>query len=263
VIYATHSPYFIEARRFHQIRRVTRARQPGGAATTRVLGSTVDHVASRLEGFVSTDTIHRQLDGVCMSGLGEGFFADAVLLVEGTTDRAVLNGVAARESTPLLLDGIFVGEAGGKMSLLLPFVIFAELGIPVAMVADNDSHLKETLDAAKANGDFELTRKRQDAVNNSISWNRKILRFFDRSEEDWPAGVITSRLTFVDGGLEQALAKEWPGWAETRQGLLEAGAGFDGKDHATYEEAALHAPGAVPELLTALIRGARARKAVA
>lgn len=195
-----------------------------------------------------------------MSGLGEGFFAEAVLLVEGTTDRAVLNGVAARESSPLLLEGIFVGEAGGKTNLLLPYVIFDELGIPTYVVADHDSHLKEDLEAARARGDLELVRKRQDAVEN---WNRRILRFFSKPEEDWPVGPITPRLTFVDGGLEQALAKMWPGWEETRQELVDAGLGFDGKDHATYEEAALRAPGEVPQLLAALVQSARALKAAA
>jgi energy-coupling factor transporter ATP-binding protein EcfA2 len=263
VTYATHSPYFIEAKNFHQVRRVTRVQEPGGFATTKVLGSTVERVASRLDGFVDTTRIHRQLDGVCMGGLGEGFFAETVLLVEGTTDRAVLNGVAARESSPLLLDGIFVGEAGGKTNLLLPYVIFDELGIPTGVFADNDSHHKELLEAAKAEGDLDLVRKRQNDVANSRAWNRKILRFFSKPEEDWPVGRITPRLTFVDGGLEHALAKMWPGWEETRQELVDAGLGFDGKDHATYEEAALRAPGEVPEPLTALLMSVWALKSAA
>ena len=262
VAYATHSPYFIEAKNFHQIRRVTRV-SVAGRDTTRVLGSSVERVVQRLDGFLDAPKIRRQLDGVCMGGLAEGFFAEVVLLVEGTTDRAVLTGVAARDSTPLLLDGVFVGEAGGKTSLLLPYVILEELGIPAYMVADNDSHLFDNLNAAIAAGDLDQMRKLKPTVTNSIDWNRRILRFFGAAEVDWPKSSITPNLTFVDGGLEQALESMWPGWADTRHELVSAGAGFSGKDQATYEEAALHAPGAVPEMLTALLESARALRLAA
>jgi SAM-dependent methyltransferase len=46
-------------------------------------------------------------------------------------------------------------------------------------------------------------------------------------------------------------------WDETRLELIEGGVGFSGKDRATYEEAAIHAPGEVPEQLTVLIEGVR------
>jgi putative ATP-dependent endonuclease of OLD family len=262
VTYATHSPYFIEARSFSQIRRVTRSKV-GDHDATRVLGSAEEAVTDRLDGFVEAERIRRQLDGVCLGGLSEGFFADVVLLVEGSTDRAVLAGAAARDASPLLLDGIFVGEAGGKTGLLLPYVIFEQLGIPVYVVADNDSHLEEMREAASQAGDLPRVKNLKDSVADSIRWNRIILRFFGLTEEDWPTGSLTSRLTFVDGGLEQALAEQWPAWAATRQELIESGEGFSGKDQATYEEAALQAPGEVPVLVTALIASARALKAAA
>lgn len=262
VAYATHSPYFIEARSFSQIRRVTRSRV-GDHDATHVLGSTEDAVSARLEGFVETERVHRQLDGVCLGGLSEGFFADVVLLVEGSTDRAVLAGAAARDASPLLLDGIFIGEAGGKTGLLLPYVIFEQLGIPVYVVSDNDSHLEERLQAASGSGDLSRVRNLKNSVAESIRWNRIILRFFGLDEEDWPTGPVAPNLTFVDGGLEEALAEQWPAWASTRQELIESGSGFSGKDQATYEEAALHAPGEVPELVKTLLSSARALKAAA
>jgi putative ATP-dependent endonuclease of OLD family len=124
-----------------------------------VRGSTVEDIVERLDGFLDPGSIQRQLDGVCLGALGEGFFADVVLLVEGSTDRAVLTGAAATDSVPLLLDGIFVGEAGGKTRLLLPYVIFDAIGIPVYLVADNDSHLRDELEDVKANGDEVRARE--------------------------------------------------------------------------------------------------------
>lgn len=259
VAYATHSPYFIEARSFHQIRRVTRETQSGNVRVA-VVGSTVERVIDRLAGFVEPEKVQRQLDSVCMGGLGEGFFADVVLLVEGSTERAILSGVAARESAPLLLEGIFVGEAGGKTGLLLPYVILQELGIPAYVVADNDSHLRDEVGSTT---DDIRARKLASSVSDSIAWNRRLLRFFGLAEEDWPVGPVAQNLTFVDGGLEQALDDMWPAWAESRQDLIDSGAGFSGKDRATYEEAALCAEGAVPTELRQLIANAKALRDVA
>jgi putative ATP-dependent endonuclease of OLD family len=258
IAYATHSPYFIEARSFHQIRRVTRKPQQDAQGTVQILASSVQRVTDRLAGVVDPPKIRRQLDSVCLGGLGEAFFADIVLLVEGSTDRAVLTGVAARDAVPLMLDGIFVGEAGGKQGLLLPYVIFDELGIPAYVVADNDSHLPELVAEAKAAGDLDLVRKRTESVADSIRWNKLILGFFDLEETDYPVGPVSPRLTFVDGGLEDGLTLMWPAWAELRQELIDDGVGFSGKDHATYQEAALRAPGEVPEPLRRLFASAKA-----
>lgn len=181
-----------------------------------VRGSTMDDVVERLDGFVDAASIQRQLDGVCLGALGEGFFADVVLLVEGSTDRALLTGAAAKDSVPLLLDGIFVGEAGGKTRLLLPYVIFDSIGVPVYLVADNDSHLRDELTQVKSAGDEMRARKLSDSVKDCITWNRRLQRFFDLPETDWPAGRVASNFTFVDGGLEQALEEVWPAWAEAR-----------------------------------------------
>jgi hypothetical protein len=82
-------------------------------------------------------------------------------------------------------------------------------------------------------------------------------------ESDWPVGRVATNFTFVDGGLEQALEATWPAWTEAKEALIEGGLGYSGKDHATYQEAALHARGEVPELVRALIAGARALKVAA
>ncbi len=261
VTYATHSPYFIEAKSFHQIRRVTR--QSGNKGRVIVRGSSVGDVVRRLDTFIDPESIQRQLDGVCLGALGEGFFADVVLLVEGSTDRAVLTGAATKESVPLLLDGIFIGEAGGKTRLLLPYVIFDEIGIPVYLVADNDSHLRDELADVESRGDEVRAKKLSGSVKDSIDWNRRLLRFFNLPELDWPVSRVATNFTFVDGGLEQALEEMWPAWAEAKEALIEDGLGYSGKDHATYQEAALHAQGEVPELVQSLITGARALKIAA
>lgn len=262
VTYATHSPYFIEAKSFHQIRRVSRSKAPDSKAVT-VRGSSVESVVARLDSFIDAESINRQLDGVCLGALGEAFFADVILLVEGSTDRAVLSGVAARDGLPFLLDGIFIGEAGGKTRLLLPYAIFDELGIPVYLLADNDSHLQDALTQATGAGDLARVKNLKASIEASCKCNRMLLRFFDLAETDWPAGAVTPKSTFLDGGLELALEQTWPAWADARRALIEDGVGFSGKDGATYEEAALQADGDVPDFIVSVIAAVRDLKAVA
>ena len=127
VAYATHSPYFLEPKSFHQVRRVSRS-GIGSSATVAVASSSLPSIVTRLEGYVTEDQVKKQLDNVCLGRLAEAFFAHGVLLVEGSTDAGVFSASAER-SRSLLLDGVWVVDCGGKQSVLLPFVILRELGI--------------------------------------------------------------------------------------------------------------------------------------
>lgn len=255
VAYATHSPYFVDAQNFHQIRRVTK-KASGGAPMVTVAQSDVNEIVSRLDGYVDADSVRRQLAGVCMGSFAEAFFAETALIVEGSTDRAILQGVAARESVDLLRKGIFVGEAGGKSSVLLPHAILTQLGIPAYVLVDNDSHLEEKLQFASDNGNTERAGKLTDAIADSVRWNRLVLQYFDEEQEDYPTGAYGGRLTFVDGGLEEAIRRDWPEWIEARDELVATGAGFGGKDRATYEQAARDAEGSAPQILLTVISDA-------
>jgi hypothetical protein len=70
--------------------------------------------------------------------LAEGFFADAVLLVEGSSDRAALIAAAQLSGIDLQALGIAVVQADGKTKLDRPAAIFQKLGIPTYLVWDCD-----------------------------------------------------------------------------------------------------------------------------
>ncbi len=260
IAYATHSPYFVEARSFHQIRRVTKQLK-GNDFRVCIEGSNIDNIVSRLDGFVTEQSARKQLDGVCLGAFAEAFFADSALIVEGTTDRAILSGVAARSSKNLLQTGVFIGEAGGKTGVLLPYVILDELGIPAFILADNDSHLVDRIAEAESSDsisgdDQKKIAKWKKSLQDEIAWNKKLLRFFDLDEEDFPAGPVTPNLTFTDGGLEEALARDWPEWGTKRTELVAEGLGYEGKNSATYELAARDATGEPPEVIVAVLSAA-------
>lgn len=237
VAYATHSPYFLEPKSFHQVRRVSRT-GVGSSAMVAVASSTLSSVVSSLNGFVTEDQVRKQLGNVCLGRLAEAFFAQGVLLVEGSTDAGVF-GTSAERSRSLLLDGVWIVECGGKQSVLLPFAILRELGIPACLVVDNDRHLEIQLAAAA--GDRDRERKLATNVADAKKLNRSFLRFWGLPEEDWPSGRLSDDLFFADGNLEMVLETTWPEWAETRDQLACAGATAE-KNASLYCDACRNAP---------------------
>lgn len=72
VAYATHSPYFLEARHFDQVRRLTRSAD--NPPVVAVHFATVDDVKAKLNGAIDADQVDRQLDGVVTSRLAVTLF---------------------------------------------------------------------------------------------------------------------------------------------------------------------------------------------
>jgi predicted ATP-dependent endonuclease of OLD family len=70
--------------------------------------------------------------------LGEGFFADLVVLVEGPSDRAAVAAAASIAGLDLEANGVAILAATGKTGLANPACIFQELQIPTFIVWDCD-----------------------------------------------------------------------------------------------------------------------------
>jgi hypothetical protein len=137
VTYATHSPFFLEAEGFTQIRRVTRSAGDGRPSVV-VTSASSGAIEDRLANITDPADVRRQLSGVFLQQLPEAMFASVVILVEGTCDQAVLEGCALR-TDPLNANGIVVVAVIGKARLPLAHAILSEFGIPCLMVFDGDS----------------------------------------------------------------------------------------------------------------------------
>jgi hypothetical protein len=70
--------------------------------------------------------------------IGEGFFADLVVLVEGPSDKAAIVAAASLAGVDLEENGVAVLAVTGKTGLANPACIFQELQIPVFLVWDCD-----------------------------------------------------------------------------------------------------------------------------
>jgi putative ATP-dependent endonuclease of OLD family len=248
VTYATHSPFFLEAEGFDEVRRFTREADASGRNKVVVRSTSRREVERRLAGTRQPEQVSRQLSGVFLGRLPEALFADAVILVEGPTDQAILEGVALRDD-PLNASGIVVVDVGGKDSIPLPHAILRELGVPSYVVFDGDA----------AAGDRAAARggSRERAEQSVIRDNRRILRYLEATIESHPPTQVTERYAVLRDTLEPFLEAEWPEWVTMRDKLIQQGLGLPGKHGPTYRLAAIRAAADPPDIVAEIIRNVR------
>jgi putative ATP-dependent endonuclease of OLD family len=227
VMYATHSPYFVDPKYFDQIRRVYR--EMGGAAThpsVRISHALLEDVVGRLGGYVKAESVKKRWDQVCLRDLAESFFAESVLLVEGSCDGAVLEGLSQKGNGPsLAVDGVAVVASGGKDKMFLPYAILEALEIPTFVLFDNDSGYAARVGSGKDPAE---------GLANQRAQTRKLLRFLGCAEEDSPVGAVTSMIYAYPDTLETVLEGEWPQWRAALDRVVADGRGIAEKNAATY-----------------------------
>ena len=218
VIYGTHSPLFVGLDRFDQIRVLRKIPQSnGGPRTTRLNKADMEAVANELwdaggsqREKYTAESLQPRLQSIMTPWMGEGFFADVVVLVEGEDDRAAILGFAKLKQCNFDSLGITVIPCFGKSNIDRPLVIFRQLGISVYVVWDGDCGGRD----AKAED------------------NKYILRLLCKPEEDWPHFVGDSAACFkikLENTLEDEIGSEdFAQWlAEAQQKL-----GIAKKEHA-------------------------------
>ena len=212
VIYATHSPLFIGLDRFDQIRVLQKITSVSGQPkTTHLKKADMEKVADELWNAgdrqrekYTAETLKPRLRSIMTPWMGEGFFADVVVLVEGEDDRAAILGFAKSMNHDLDGKGITVIPCFGKANIDRPLVIFRQLGIPVYVVWDGDCGVKNA--------------KPED--------NRYLLRLLGKPEQDWPNFGEESSACFkvnLEKTLEDEMDKEaftrWLSEAQQQLGI--------------------------------------------
>ena len=198
VIYATHSPLFVGLDRFDQIRVLRKVpREDGSPRITQLKKADMEAVASELwlasdrrgEKFTA-DTLKPRLQSMMTPWMGEGFFADVVVLVEGEDDRAAILGFARSKKCDFDGLGITVIPCSGKSSIDRPLLIFRQLGISVYVVWDGD-----------CGGNDARPEE-----------NKYLLRLLRKPEQDWPDFVEDSSACFgvkLEKTLEDEIGREF------------------------------------------------------
>ncbi|MFJ6995282.1 ATP-dependent nuclease [Streptomyces sp. NPDC003090] len=258
VMYATHSPVFIDPRNYHEIRRlsrdgteehpVTRVRQ----ITERELIGSLPH------DLVNEGAIRRKAGIQCAGTLAEAFFARAVVLVEGDTDGAVLTGCAERRRYSLGARGISVISAGGKDNIALCRAILDALEIPTHVVFDGDAgNVERNRRRLEAITDPESRRAKEQTYEGQrrkdMALNAGLLSYLGASPASFPTTATCATHTVFEDNLEAYLGEHWAAWGARRRELVASGDGFPEKNAATYREAARTADAEPPYVIEAML----------
>ncbi|MCS4229360.1 AAA ATPase-like protein [Stenotrophomonas maltophilia] len=253
VTYATHSPYFVEARHFNQIRRLTRSSAPNPSVT--IHSSSVENVKAMLDKVMNADLVDRRLDGVVAGELAVALFANRAFLVEGATESSVFYGVGDKVSLGSLeASGVCIVPVGGKTMIPLAHAILTSIGIPVYALFDADAGFEAR---AIANGKDQ--QKIDQERKGHAAANRLMLKYFHLPEEDFPAAVVADDVAIFEDHLEAFLRECWPEWAEACAGVEEAAGIVLAKNQLAYRMATLGALGAVPEMLARIMEKAEGK----
>ncbi|WP_165978258.1 ATP-dependent nuclease [Actinomadura darangshiensis] len=248
ITYATHSPYFLEPEGFDQVRRLTRAIE-AGAPTVGIHATTYAAVQGRLGTSKGDAKLLKQFARAYLTELPEAMFARCVLLVEGISDKGLLEGCGMRDD-PLNRNGIIVVQVNGKQNLRLPYAILATLGIPTFMVFDGDAH-----NAARRPDDTDQTLATRIALESKK--NCQLLTLLGEEPEDWPETRVGSGYAVFHDTLDDHLEKAWQEWGVARQQLIEEGVGTGEKEEQSYRQAARQATAPPSHELAEIIARAR------
>lgn len=254
VCYATHSPIFVNAANVDQVRRLSRTHEPNtGLTPTSVLSFSRTRLREDLKRIqVRPEALQAQIDAVFSEPFVDSLFATGVVLVEGDTDKAVIEEVAAKTGA-LECFGVMVASANGKGNLVVAHAILAQLGIPSLTVFDSDSG---NADRLRKRGRSQQEIDDEDRKNSTL--NRAILEYHGVADlSDYPAGRQSPHLVVWDDNLEQVLQDTWAAWTPTHESLLaELGEGKT-KRAAVYRLTARRCEGQPSEILTEVITLAR------
>ena len=142
VIFATHSEKFVDIENFHTA-RIVRKTIKDEDVIHNISSLTIRECSEYFSGLVNRDPMNDQAFKAKMHifsrEMCEGFFAKKVILVEGVTDKAILEGVYRSMDRDNISEGIVVISVDGKTKMDKPFFIFNKLGIPTYAVFDSDA----------------------------------------------------------------------------------------------------------------------------
>lgn len=195
IAYSTHDPEFVAFDYFDSIRRLDKTKiGSAGAPSTKVNSLNLDEVSNKLKEIwdldpesVTSESTRQRLRTVLTSQVSEGFFARAIILVEGGQDKAMIEALAAKTSLDLEAKGLSIIPVGGKGNLDRPLIVFSGFGIPCYVIWD---------------GDKENTRDRD--VN--ARTNKVLLKLVGLEEEEFPQTSVGQGGAVFENRLESELA---------------------------------------------------------
>jgi len=199
IIYATHSPYFLDLDRFDQIRIVRKTLLPDSSVPQSIVARfTLEQAAQEIAKICNADpsnftreTFRARAMSVMNPIVNEGFFADVVVVVEGESEVSTLWKLQEIMNKDWSQLGIAIVPAGGKNNVDRPTVIFRGLNIPTYFIFDADAQLTDP-------------KKREKAKE----CNHRYLRLADAPIEDFPDTQVHETWAVFKENLEKIFKDE-------------------------------------------------------
>lgn len=199
IIYTTHSPFFIDLYKFGQMRHVGKEKTSDCACAKSIVAQysfeqfrkDIAKICNLDEKEVTENTSRARTLPLMDTIVNEGFFADAVVVVEGFSDMSILwtmQDILKKDWTSL---GIAIVPARGKNNIDRPVIIFKGFLIPTYFIFDGDSHNKGKKDSSK-----------------TMKKNRRYLRLAGVSEEDFPATNVNETWACFEDEIDSYLKSE-------------------------------------------------------
>ena len=231
VAYSTHSPFFTRPALFADLRLCRR----GSSGGTACVAADPEAISTAIEETGFTGDVAKSVEGALAANLREAIFAQGVLLCEGPSDAAVLEGIADLQGG-LDRDGVAIAACGGKGNVSIAIAILQQLKIPFFALFDGDAEGENSSEAER---------------------NQRLLSLCNEEPTDWPERRVRESSANFEDTLETDLAGLWPEFSESRDKVA-GDLGEDAhKNPRVYREAAKQA-GEPPDFLTEVLDAARA-----
>lgn len=125
VAYSTHSPHFTHPALFGDL-RLCRRNSSGG---TTCVAADADAIRTAIKDAGFTRDVANSVEAALATNLREAIFAQGVLLCEGPSDAALLEGLAEIQGG-LDRDGVAIASCGNKQKVCVAIAILKQLEIP-------------------------------------------------------------------------------------------------------------------------------------
>ena len=142
VIYTTHSPSFLDVSRFDQLGLVKKLGEDGceSCLTQVSIDQFINDLKTRYKDLNPTaEGVREQYSNVFGGRQAEGFFADKIVIVEGDSEKHVLDVLAPELGVDFYRANIGVVVTGGKGHMDRLVRLFGAFSIPCYVVIDSDT----------------------------------------------------------------------------------------------------------------------------
>jgi putative ATP-dependent endonuclease of the OLD family len=190
VVYSTHSPYFTRPALFRDLRLCRRDAQGG----TSCVAANPDAVTAAIAESGFTGEIANRVEAALAASLREAIFAAAVLLCEGPSDAALLEGVAALQGG-LDREGIAIADCTSKSAVAIAIGVLEQLRIPYYALFDCDKGAQNPSEA---------------------QLNKRLLTLCGEQPEDWPERAVRGSSANWKDTMESDLVLLWPEFGQAR-----------------------------------------------